>query len=172
MSEYINLEDKIISLIETLSEDKETLENAEISNQITELTSVFNKYWSEYQDTWSDEYWEVYNIFRQIDNKHTTLIKNKQLNLNNTENTENDLSFINYEEEKMQDCKNGEKVFLSPTKKNKTKTSSVDRSTFNTSINLNKIDEELDKVEDDLLDANENINLIEKRRGCLECLIF
>jgi hypothetical protein len=156
MSEYINLEDKILSLIEFLSEEPIN------PGQIQELSNTFNQYWGEYQDTWNEEYWEVYNLFRQIGNKQIFNNLNKKLSI-----TENEISFLNDEIEKMQDCKNGEKMIRNPLK-NRTR-STLDRSTFNSSFNLNKIDEELDKVYESSI-GNNIIN--EKKRGCLECVIF
>lgn len=48
-NDYINLEDNILSTFEKIK----YLEN----ERINLLINKFNQYWTDYQDTWSEEYW-------------------------------------------------------------------------------------------------------------------
>lgn len=156
MSEYIDLEDKILNLMQKLSqcpiENNQTME---------ELTNTFNKYWSDYQDTWSDDYWEVYNMFRHIDDKELFFQMNKKA-FNNSSQEEN--------LEKMEET--AEKKIKSPVVKvkDKAKTGSThDESCNMTLVNLNKIDEEMEKVGNSSIFKEKKE---EKRRTCLDCAIF
>jgi hypothetical protein len=163
--EYIDLEDKILNLMEKLSQA-----NTENNPDLMEgITFTFNKYWGDYQDEWSDEYWDVYNMFRHVNDKELFSQLNKKTFTSKSNN-----SFFEENIEKVKDGKNGEKFNHSPNKgiKQRTKSASTNEDSFcqNMSlINLNKIDEEMEKV-DEVSIIKEKQK--EKRRNCFDCSIF
>lgn len=62
LNQYIALEDSIINGLHQLARKAEDLES---QLQITQATSKFNELGSDYQDTWNDEYWGIYNMIRE-----------------------------------------------------------------------------------------------------------
>ncbi|CAG9318997.1 unnamed protein product [Blepharisma stoltei] len=62
LNQYIALEDSIINGLHQLAKKAEDLVS---QNLITNATSKFNELGSSYQDTWSDEFWETYNMIRE-----------------------------------------------------------------------------------------------------------
>lgn len=159
MRYYIELEDKIISLMEYLSQlqgiNQEKMET---------LTNVFNKYWGEYQDSWSDKYWNIYNTHRQIKdnegNGKRLIPDNDTGNVNN--NLEEDLN--------LDDISNNPFNTLKAAVQSKTKTGSS--STHDESMTMSylcKIDEEMKEVQEISITKDKKE---EKRRSCLDCVIF
>jgi len=55
MKTYHRLETEILSLFRNISAD-------ENNKEIIKLLRLFQKYWKSYQDNWSGNYWEIYNL--------------------------------------------------------------------------------------------------------------
>jgi len=68
----------------------ERLDSDVISNELNDFVILFNKYWRDYQNSWPDNYWEIY-----------TKIRNKKpfefgkLNTSLSSNTSNVILLIN-----------------------------------------------------------------------------
>lgn len=131
------------------------------------MTTTFSKYWGDYQDTWDTEYWDVYNRFRQIDDKEMFN------NLNKKHLMATEASFIEGQTERMQDGKNGEKVLYNSKSNIKDRgcsPSTHDETANMTMVNLNKIDDEIDRMNE--FSVCKDKQKEEKKRGCLDCIVF
>jgi hypothetical protein len=62
MNQYIILEDSILSGLQVLAVAAET---AMLQQQITDCAEKFNQLGCDYQDTWNEEYWSVYELIRE-----------------------------------------------------------------------------------------------------------
>ncbi|CAG9320110.1 unnamed protein product [Blepharisma stoltei] len=62
LNQYIALEDSIINGLHQLARKAEDLTS---QNLIGEATSKFNELGSDYQDSWNEEFWEIYNMIRE-----------------------------------------------------------------------------------------------------------
>ncbi|OMJ77147.1 hypothetical protein SteCoe_23329 [Stentor coeruleus] len=62
MNQYVILEDSILSGLQVLALAAET---AMLQQQITDCAEKFNQLGSDYQDSWSDEYWAIYELTRE-----------------------------------------------------------------------------------------------------------
>lgn len=62
MNQYVILEDSILSGLQVLALAAET---AMLQQQITDCAEKFNQLGSDYQDSWSDEYWAMYELIRE-----------------------------------------------------------------------------------------------------------
>jgi hypothetical protein len=153
MSEYINLEDKILEKFDVISNMKEV-----DSKQMTELTEKFNEYWGDFQDTWDKESWDVYYTYRGIKDKNLGNGQMKKGNLFEDSFDEND---------EIMNISFGQK--FSPVNDFKTRGSTNDDTMNMTMVNINKIDEELKEVGEMSICREKKE---EKKRGCLDCLIF
>jgi hypothetical protein len=126
MIEYIKYEDKILS----------NMNNQTLEKQNDELLELFRTIWSDFQDNWNDNYWEVYNRLRSREER-------KRLNSTAEYSIEEDF-------EKLQMRKQtADKLYLDTL--------------------LNKIDDEIDNVEEIQIMKEKKED---KRRGCMECLLF
>jgi hypothetical protein len=61
MNQYVLLEDSLLLGIQLMSEK---LKNEEERSKFVECTEKFNLLAADYQDTWSEEYWDSYNLIR------------------------------------------------------------------------------------------------------------
>lgn len=154
MSEYINLEDKILEKFDYISNMKDV-----DSNHMNLLTDKFNDNWGDFQDTWNKESWDVYYTYRGIKDK----------NLNNGLMKKGGNLF----EDSFEDNNEIMNISLSqkfqPNNGMKTRGSSNDDTMNITTVNINKIDEELKEVGEMSICREKKE---EKKRGCLDCVIF
>jgi hypothetical protein len=169
-NEYIQLEDKILSLISHLSQNiKLNAENQTFSS----LINTFNIYWGVLQDQWSDQEWEIYNSIR------TNTTENVQHHEQCDSILPSEKSFTEYLT-KLQE--NDEKFSHNTSKhlirlKSSTTITEFEESKSSPLINLQKIDEEMENVEKIPFYLNLQSNLShtltkQKRRNCIECAIF
>jgi len=172
MSEYQILEDAILSEFknENLQIDEEN------PNKIEELVAQFNIYWKNYQDKWTQSYWQVYE----------TLHEN-----NNNDCDQNEISniYANKDQDKIIFCndsslsddsnKDFNKNFNNKDENNLiinniySKDNQIFNSTnhqTNTLINLQEIDAELERIND--VSVIKEKKQEEKRRNCFDCTIF
>jgi hypothetical protein len=155
MSEYINLEDKILEKFDLISNMKDV-----DSNQMNQLTDKFNENWGDFQDTWEKESWDVYYTYRGIKDK----------NLNNGQMKKGGHLFEDSFEDndEIMNISLGQK--FQPKEHIKTRGGSSNEDTMNvTTVNINKIDEELKEVGEMSICREKKE---EKKRGCLDCVIF
>jgi hypothetical protein len=140
IAEYINLEDKIMKLMGEINVSTE-----ENGNKMEELTRVFSIYWDKYQDKWQEDFWNVYDMYRLLNEKDRKNI------ISGIDSNKTDQSGMN-NDNNMSSSKNRIR------KVNKMNYSS-----------LNKIDEDIEKVKEE----DKKVKL-EKKQSCtdLECLIF
>ncbi len=162
MSYYQKLENSILSKFKI---DNLKL-NEEDSKFMEQLVDFFNKYWKVYQDKWTPKYWEIYESLHEkdIDSKKDDIW----------------IYFNDQQDDKKITCNNSNldnntycKIFNVEEKVNVNYINAKANSTNNqtkTFINLQDIDDELEKINDVSLikDTNEP----EKRRNCFDCLIF
>jgi hypothetical protein len=66
MLEYVNLEDKILDMFDTLVTKKV---NKISKKQLENLVNQFNQCWGVYQDTWGDATWLIYENTKKKDKK-------------------------------------------------------------------------------------------------------
>ena len=62
LNQYVVLEDSILSGLQALAL---TAETAMIQQQITDCAEKFNQLACDYQDTWNEEYWSIYELIRE-----------------------------------------------------------------------------------------------------------
>ncbi len=152
ISEYINLEDKILDKIDSLHHSKEI-----DSEQMENLTTTFNTYWGDYQNEWSDDYWEVYNTYRAVKDKNLVSNPIKKINI-----------FEDSFEENQEIMNISMRQKLMPGNPETRRSTSEDSMEL-TTVNINKIDEELKEI-GEITSIKEKKE--EKKRGCLDCIIF
>jgi len=164
MSEYIDLEDKILTYIDKLSHV-----NGIDEVKMDQLIKKFNTYWELYQNDWPENYWDTYDMYRVIKDKD---ISPKFMGMNIKPVIVSDLIY----EEGFDKChalpteENFQADPINQANKNlpeKVKLASTNDESMNTSY-LGKIDEELKEVQEINLSEKKE----EKRRSCLDCNIF
>lgn len=163
MTEYIDLEDKILKIMENLNHVPEISQE-----QMETLTTTFSKYWTDFQDEWSDENWEVYNMYRQIKDKDINYHVNKISYTGNNSFAEESkdnkgIDFDNF------NGINRNSPISQGQMKDKRGLSTHDDSFNMTTVNLNKIDEEMKEVQEMSIVREKKE---EKKRSCLDCIIF
>jgi hypothetical protein len=177
MSEYIDLEDKILNLMNKISQGSEV--DAE---QMESLTNTFNKYWGDFQDEWSDDYWDVYNMYRHINDKDLfNQINKKALTPNDSLlDEEGVMGIVGMEKSSLSNSPSREKDKDHISNNHNFSKTNISRmsklnpkidDSFNvTTVNLNKIDEEMKEVQEVSMEKNKE----EKKRSCLDldCIIF
>ncbi|CAG9312045.1 unnamed protein product [Blepharisma stoltei] len=62
LNQYIILEDSILLGLQSLAK---TAEDPSVQQQITACAEKFNEYGSDYQDTWTEEFWSIYELIRE-----------------------------------------------------------------------------------------------------------
>jgi hypothetical protein len=141
---YIQLEDKLISLFGAVQVSDSDNDK---DGYYEKLTEEFKKYWTDYQDTWSDEYWKIYNKHRDSND-----------NLNSLTTSESTI------EEDFEKLKKQRRV---ANKIGSEEQDDVDL--FMNSLFLKKIDDEIDKNQENRLVKEKKD---EKKRGCVDCIVF
>lgn len=152
-NDYINLEDNILSTFAKIK----TSENERIANLITQ----FNNYWNDYQDTWSEEYWQIFlEYFR---NHYEKLRKSRDKNLGfagvDNSNLDNQSNFS-----KSNIMRSNTLNLINELKSGHKEESKDSRIII---IALSKIDEELKNGEE-----NTQIKDSDKKRGCIDCIVY
>ena len=66
MLEYVNLEEKILDIFDSLNTRKVVFK---CRRQLENLVNEFNASWTDYQDTWTDTMWEIYENTKKKDKK-------------------------------------------------------------------------------------------------------
>jgi DNA repair exonuclease SbcCD ATPase subunit len=161
MSEYIDLEDKILTIMQQLSEV------LDIKNKMINLTKKFNTYWGEYQNTWPDNFWDTYDMYRSIIDKD---MPHNNFNIKPVVG-ENDLFYEN-DFEKCQALQTDENQIEFSNKLGQNLQKIKSASTHDESMNasyLGRIDEEMKEVQEITIVKDKKD---EKRRGCLECIVM
>jgi len=170
MSEYQLLESNILSIFkdENLKLDEEN------SRRMEQLVDFFNKYWKTYQDKWTPKYWQTYESLHEknnnpnkdeisniFDDKNEDRIEfcNESILADNLNKNNNNFCVNNIEEKANNNLNSKENLKFNSTN-HQTKTF----------INLQDIDEELEKINDVSLIKEKKQQ--EKRRNCFECLMF
>ncbi len=126
------------------------------------MITIFNTYWQNYQDKWSDKYWRVYESLHKnkaesdINEISNIFFEGNNMLLND------DSIFVKNPDNKIE---NGNNVYS----KDNLKSNSTNIQT-KTLINLHDIDEELDKIHEISIIKEKKLN--EKRRNCFDCSIF
>lgn len=173
MTKYQILETNILSAFKTQNFQEEEKDE----NRIEELVDNFNIYWKNYQDKWNQKYWEVYE---STHNKIVESIKNNESYIEEMKLNKNNDIFINdsisnsnlqtgYNENKNSNDENEIKNKCLNSKKNyRANSTNIQTKTL---INLQDIDDELDKINEISMIKDKNVKP-EKRRNCLECNIF
>jgi hypothetical protein len=64
--EYVNLEEKILDIFDSLNTRKI---DKKCRKQLENLVNEFNASWTDYQDTWTDVMWEIYENTKKKDKK-------------------------------------------------------------------------------------------------------
>lgn len=179
MAKYQILETSILSAFKT--ENLKTEENNPI--RLEELVDFFNIYWTNYQDKWTVKYWQVY------ESTHNENLDSSKNNDNNNNNNDNESNIGEIKLGKNDSCNyslsnshlaSGNNYFKNNSEENENKdnlhfkenlrTNSTNVQT-KTLINLQDIDDELDKINEISLIKEKNVKP-EKRRNCLDCSIF
>jgi hypothetical protein len=127
MTDYIIYEDKILNIMNTITLGKEN----------DELVELFKTLWSEFQDSWEEDYWKVYNGLRNKEER-------KRLNSTADDSIEEDFERLNKRKF------TADEVYLESL--------------------LGRIDDEIDQAED--VQIKSDYKDSEKKRGCMECLIY
>jgi len=154
IAEYIDLEDKILNTFNNIS-----ITGPENEKKMDELTDVFNVYWSKFQDTWEEDMWSIYNMYRNLNEKDSKeeYNKNNFISSNNAEFTvDGSKNTISKDEEVNFNQSIKKNVSIPPRRENFT--------------NLNKIDEDIDNISDITIDKRQE----DKKRNCvdLQCILF
>ncbi len=201
MARYQILETNILSAFKF--ENLNTEENNPI--RIDELVDFFNLYWKNYQDKWTQKYWEVYESMHNYNSKKYTESDEKKYNIANANNANNIESKIDEGKLIRNNDSYNDSISNShlPTATTATGNNNnyfkniysgnnnncdenVNKNDMNckdnfrcnstnlqtkTLINLQDIDDELDKI-NELSLIQEKAVKPEKRRYCLDCNIF
>jgi hypothetical protein len=146
MYDYVQLEDKILNLMSTIID---TSHDSHIK-LYEQLTDEFKLYWTTYQDGWSEEYWEVYNLHR------SDLDENTEKHIITTSESTIEGDFERLKSQSRNSTKNEE---------NKENIEDI----FMNSLQLKKIDDEIEKIQEPSLIKEKKE---EKKRGCVDCVIF
>lgn len=176
-SQYIELEDKILSFI-----DKHIgIKDKDMEN----LINKFLKYWKNYQDSWSDEYWKIYNKFSLIQNNCEKSEINYDNNLQNLLKKDIEELFITEENEENKNNNSNNKIdnlhlqkfdnllfengnFLKnpnsqapavKIRKENKRLFHVKRSRNTVSIGLSRFDKPENKLTSSFMDRDKNINI-------------
>jgi hypothetical protein len=121
MTEYIIYEDKILTKMNSITKEND------------QLIELFKTLWSDFQDSWEDNYWEIYNRLRNREGR-------KGLNSTAENSIEEDFEKLHLRK------LTADEIYLDTL--------------------LNHIDDEIDNVEEI------EIKKEDKRRGCMDCLLF
>jgi hypothetical protein len=194
ISEYIELEDKIMDLLEKASQNP-NLEEDYMDN----IMNTVNTYLGDYQDQWESDFWDVYYTFRHTNDKDLLVHLDKKAitiddasfldddspskidrfapdkegrwnnNINNSSNDNQIKANLNgsFNNNSISKFKT-----LHPLHDLRVKSGSTNEDSLNmTSSHLFKIDEEMDKIEDTSTSAGSE-KKEEKKRSCLDCVIY
>ena len=170
MSQYQILETNILSAFK--NENQKTEEINQI--RIEELVDFFNFYWKNYQDKWTEKYWQVYELMHnnslEINSNNESNIEERKANKNHfcEESLSNSHLPTSNNEFKNASEENENKNYLNSKDNFRANSTNVQTKTF---INLQNIDDELDKINEISL-IKEKSSKTEKRRICLDCCIF
>ena len=170
MSQYQILETNILSAFK--NENQKTEEINQI--RIEELVDFFNVYWKNYQDKWTQKYWQVYELTHnnslEINSNNESNIEERKANKNYfcEESLSNSHLPTGNNEFKYASEENENKNYLNSKDNFRANSTNVQTKTF---INLQNIDDELDKINEISL-IKEKSSKTEKRRICLDCCIF
>lgn len=179
MAKYQILETNILSAFKV--ENLKAEENNPII--LEELVDFFNVYWKNYQDKWTQKYWQIYESTHNIcDNSDFESEKNNENESKNQEGKLNQNEYVNesisnshlptthnnYFKNNNYSDENENKNVMNSKDNFRSNSTNVQTKTL---INLQDIDDELDKINEISL-IKEKIIKPEKRRNCLECNIF
>lgn len=157
IAEYIDLEDKIIGLIEKISQSVDVNEE-----QMEKLTDTFNKYFGDFQNEWPEEYWEIYHMYRNLNDKELF----NQLNKKTL--TEN--SFLEDQKNKILD-KSG-LCHLPSSRRSSFKFGNFDDGISVSGMQLEKIDAEIAMADVPTSASSPIQRKEEKNRSCVNCIVF
>ena len=146
MSTYCEVESNIITNVQKCH----FKEGSYRYNKMLELIEKFNPYFGEYQDTWDQRYLEAYKKFA----------KKKYMD------SSNDMMMLSSNKETAEILEGND--FLSNNENLNIEEENKENKNFDL---LNKIDEELDKVED-VSEIEEKEKKGKSRDSCLECILM
>jgi len=174
MSEYQTLENAI--LLEFKNKNLQT--DPYILDRVEELVDKFNIYWKNYQDTWTQNYWEIYESLHEKMNNSCNI--NEISDIYADKDNQDKIIFFNdstladnFNLEDNLKHRNDDNLIINCNKNFYSRQNQRVNSTniqTKTLINLHEIDEELAKIND--VSVIKEKKQAEKRRNCFDCLVF
>jgi len=139
-----------------------------------ELVDIFNVYWKNYQDKWSQKYWQIYESLHEKNQEKLDISENyfgqneEKVVFDHDSIIANNINRDYIHKNNFNSNENGN-IFYNINSKENLKLNSTNVQT-KTLIHLQDIDDELEKINDESFKKEKKQQ--EKRRNCFDCVLF